>query len=753
MSWFSGTSVPITELDEKITEATSESIPNGEIDIAIALEITDVIRSRKIPAKQCMRALKKRLISTHSNSNLIVSTLKLVDLCIKNGGYQFLVEIASKEFIDYLIDYVFKVHYNTKDFKVYSNESKLKVGKFILKLLKEWSFYFQNQVQLIYVDKVYNQLLHQGFEFPELDSDITQLSANFIDSDVPPDWVDSDECMICYSPFSVLLRKHHCRSCGGVFCQTHSSHSIPLVHLGLMEPVRVCDNCYEKVKAKNSGSLKKIQKNERSTANESLDDEDEQLRKAIELSLQDSGVKVGSYNQPIPSPPLPSVPAVVPKVAEDDEDEEMKAAIAASLKEFEAQERFKPTEPVQQPAAQRQPVETQPDFYSNVTLFDGQNDYSQNEQQRNFGQNFNQNFNQPPIQQQQPTQQQAQHTKPAEDLTQAEEESINLFIALMNQVKSDRLKQSSIVYDSDLSELHNKVIQLKPKLNKSLRGSIERYDHFLELNNKISTITRLYDQFLESKLNQAYSNHYIGETSLSPQLTNPHNIPYPIEESRSQTMPGEMYNQRNQFQPQNQHIYNQNQSQVQERQQLPQQQVQNQGQTPLQTQGQMQYEPSYPGYPADSYAGKNDEYIAPTTNNLAPNYNGSSPSYPPYSQQSYSSGAEPSYPPGAEPSYPPGGEPSYPPGESDASDTESVASRYPPVELQSQPDDNANVSEIPAPNGPVKRMQSAGTRYPPIEKLEASEPEFPSVSELPTIKPSSSSTSIHRTEPEPLIEL
>ena len=51
------------------------------------------------------------------------------------------------------------------------------------------------------------------------------------------------------------------------------------------------------------------------------------------------------------------------------------------------------------------------------------------------------------------------------------------------------------MYDTNLNELYGKVIKLRPKLNKSLRNSIEKYETFLEMNNKISTITRLYDQF------------------------------------------------------------------------------------------------------------------------------------------------------------------------------------------------------------------------------------------------------------------
>ena len=54
MSWFgrATSDAPVAtisqvELDNKIVEATSESIPNGEIDLSIAFEITDLIRSKK----------------------------------------------------------------------------------------------------------------------------------------------------------------------------------------------------------------------------------------------------------------------------------------------------------------------------------------------------------------------------------------------------------------------------------------------------------------------------------------------------------------------------------------------------------------------------------------------------------------------------------------------------------------------------------------------------------------------------------
>ena len=65
---------------------------------------------------------------------------------------------------------------------------------------------------------------------------------------VATEWMRSTEatfCMRCALPFiAVTRRRHHCRHCGGVFCDNCSSQRIPLLKLGYIEPVRVCDGCY-----------------------------------------------------------------------------------------------------------------------------------------------------------------------------------------------------------------------------------------------------------------------------------------------------------------------------------------------------------------------------------------------------------------------------------------------------------------------------------------------------------------------------
>ncbi|KRZ59999.1 Erlin-1, partial [Trichinella nativa] len=70
-------------------------------------------------------------------------------------------------------------------------------------------------------------------------------------------WVDDKnvlECQGCKQRFSVSRRKHHCRNCGGIFCQQCSENSLPLPSSS--KPGRVCDACFilllERLSAKNT---------------------------------------------------------------------------------------------------------------------------------------------------------------------------------------------------------------------------------------------------------------------------------------------------------------------------------------------------------------------------------------------------------------------------------------------------------------------------------------------------------------------
>ncbi|KAF6133836.1 zinc finger FYVE-type containing 28 [Phyllostomus discolor] len=77
----------------------------------------------------------------------------------------------------------------------------------------------------------------------------SELSAKTRDGDLedPPEWVPDEACSLCTAckaPFTVIRRKHHCRSCGKIFCSRCSPHSAPLPRYGQVKPVRVCTHCY-----------------------------------------------------------------------------------------------------------------------------------------------------------------------------------------------------------------------------------------------------------------------------------------------------------------------------------------------------------------------------------------------------------------------------------------------------------------------------------------------------------------------------
>ena len=158
-----------------------------------------------------------------------------------------------------------------------------------------------------------------------------------------------------------MNRKHHCRNCGNVFDAQCSSKSIPLPHLGIIQPVRVDDGCYTKLTDKNrtgssvaerSLSISKPYLNNRPRTtmqprDARVDDGfDDDLKKALEMSLEEvkghSGAGYVSQSQlqsQRKSPAVTNGTSKSSKVTDNDEDAELKAAIALSLQDMEEQKK------------------------------------------------------------------------------------------------------------------------------------------------------------------------------------------------------------------------------------------------------------------------------------------------------------------------------------------------------------------------------------------------------------------------------
>lgn len=81
--------------------------------------------------------------------------------------------------------------------------------------------------------------LHGLHKFEALaDTVYLQIDANASICDAPA----------CHQSFSLFTRRHHCRRCGNIFCDAHSSNSIPLDQDANYHPAgtyaRACDFCY-----------------------------------------------------------------------------------------------------------------------------------------------------------------------------------------------------------------------------------------------------------------------------------------------------------------------------------------------------------------------------------------------------------------------------------------------------------------------------------------------------------------------------
>mmetsp|Transcript_52783 Transcript_52783/g.132775 ORF Transcript_52783/g.132775 Transcript_52783/m.132775 type:complete len:226 (-) Transcript_52783:48-725(-) len=63
---------------------------------------------------------------------------------------------------------------------------------------------------------------------------------------IKPSWEPDEstkQCVQCGLYFTMLQRRHHCRSCGKIHCNACTSQTSVIPKFGFTKPVRVCDQC------------------------------------------------------------------------------------------------------------------------------------------------------------------------------------------------------------------------------------------------------------------------------------------------------------------------------------------------------------------------------------------------------------------------------------------------------------------------------------------------------------------------------
>lgn len=251
--------------------------------------------------------------------------------------------------------------------------------------------------------------------------------------------------MRCRTAFTFTNRKHHCRNCGNVFDQQCSTKTIPLPHLGILQPVRVDDGCYAKLtdRSGRGGSFSQVDrppkissapKRHSSAAmqprNARVDDGfDEDLKKALAMSLEEVQSHSRGYVAPKangPSPAATKVNGNSTTKAVEEEDDDLKAAIAASLADMEEQKK--------QHAAALKESTSNAGQASSSTFALPKNDY---------------------------------------ELTPVEAENINLFSTLVDRLQTQ--PPGTILREPQIQELYDSIGTLRPKLARTYGETMSKH--------------------------------------------------------------------------------------------------------------------------------------------------------------------------------------------------------------------------------------------------------------------------------------
>ncbi|KAL2400012.1 putative ADP-ribosylation factor-binding protein C25H2.16c [Exophiala dermatitidis] len=157
---FDGFAPPRSTLQRYIYNAC-DPIANLEPNLALNLEIVDLINSKKGNAPREAAMTIVQLIN-HRNPNVALLALALLDICVKNCGYPFHLQISTKEFLNELV----------RRFPERPPMRPSRVQSKILEAIEEWRQTIcqtsRYKEDLGFIRDMHRLLLYKGYMFPEI---------------------------------------------------------------------------------------------------------------------------------------------------------------------------------------------------------------------------------------------------------------------------------------------------------------------------------------------------------------------------------------------------------------------------------------------------------------------------------------------------------------------------------------------------------------------------------------------------------
>ncbi|EPX74454.1 arf binding gamma-adaptin [Schizosaccharomyces octosporus yFS286] len=149
-------------IERYIDRATDQF--NLEPNLALNLEIADYINAKKGNApREAAFTILKRINS--ANPTVTYLALNLLDICVKNCGFPFHLQIGSQEFLNGFVS----------RFPKYPLPHMNKIQKKILEMLEEWNYMLcknnRHSQEFSKIHDLRELMAFQGYKFPKVDED------------------------------------------------------------------------------------------------------------------------------------------------------------------------------------------------------------------------------------------------------------------------------------------------------------------------------------------------------------------------------------------------------------------------------------------------------------------------------------------------------------------------------------------------------------------------------------------------------